>query len=183
MQSRNKWATAIIEVPEKMNFIDKKGNIKPAKTLTKTKNLASRNKQKAIILESNNNINDIKIISQGEKLEKQKKIKKNEIQNIKEIDNTLEQLKKEYKKNTYSELYNNNNIISDYFVEINYKPGLSYDKNDINIYNKLKEMSSRLYKAISEYSKTSDKRIDKIQKKFYKDNENYYLKKIEEYKK
>ena len=74
--SKTKWNTPIIEVPNEYNFITKNGSVKSVKPISKTGNIASRNKQKAIKIEINNDIDHIKIINQGEKIDKVKKERK-----------------------------------------------------------------------------------------------------------
>ena len=74
--SKTKWNTPIIEVPDEFYYITKKGTVKSAKPTTKTNALATRNKQKAVKIETNSNIDHVKIINPGEKIVKVKKGKK-----------------------------------------------------------------------------------------------------------
>ena len=73
MSSKTKWNTPIIEIPDEFNYITKNGTVKSAKPISKTGNLASKNKQKAIKIELNKDIDHIKIKDQGQKIDKFKK--------------------------------------------------------------------------------------------------------------
>ena len=67
--SKKLFNTPVIEVPKEMNFFTKNGNVKSIKTVNKSGNLTSKNKKKAIKIEPNDNINEIKIVSQGRNVE------------------------------------------------------------------------------------------------------------------
>jgi len=83
--SKIKFNSPIIEIPDQFNLITKNGSVKNVNPLTKTGGLTSRNKKKAILLETNKDINDIKIISHGEKIDKVEKIKKPRKPRVKKI--------------------------------------------------------------------------------------------------
>ena len=103
--NKTKWNTATIEVPNEFNYETKNGNVKGAKPITKTNNIATRNKTKAIKIITNNDIDHIKIINQGEKIDKVK-IKKPRAKKIKPVT-----VIKEVKKHEYP-VYNNPKLIN-----------------------------------------------------------------------
>jgi len=84
-----KFNSPIISIPDNLKIIDKKGNIKSIKTLTKNNNLSSNNKLKSIQLKINKN-DEFLIISKGDTIIETEKLKmKNEINKIKDIINEL----------------------------------------------------------------------------------------------
>ena len=60
---KTKWNTIVIKVPDEMIYTTKTGILKIGKPLTKTKNIATRNKEKALILEEDTEIDEPIIIN------------------------------------------------------------------------------------------------------------------------
>ena len=196
--SNIKWNTAIIEVPNEFDFINKKGVIKSAKPISKTGNISTRNKQKAIKLEINNDIDHIKIKDQGQKINKKPTIKVSKpIITENKTDNTTTPLN--YENKNYKFTNNDNeliNLIKNKFnnkkIELekdefefsrifeNYYTNLLNNNND---YQKLRNEINQIYKNITELQNKKRKtKLDKdnIEKLVYTDikNKNIEQKKI-----
>ena len=74
MSSQILWNTPVVKIPFNFYYQNKDGNIRKIKPLTKSQNLASRNKLKSIVIEQDKNVDKIEISNPG--ITKETEIKK-----------------------------------------------------------------------------------------------------------